>query len=286
MKAWKIILTLIVSITIIIIILKKYREKFLGIADYTYVNSPDITGVFPTYAGGWHDNLGLPYLYWYPRGFSPYLYPYRTRYPFRARYPYAPRYPWRYSAFEGFNVKNNEKQEKKIENFQVNENVQHPNAEHTNGFSKKNLEKFVGSSDERNYSCVNNQGQMFSGYPEHGFAPVCDLRFPRDIPPKMPTKLDIPMITATKSAKNYQIGEWVHFGKGYANDMIVDVFQFNINPAKDQYYYVVRTDCGQTFNLDFNINVYGLEDGYRFFVPGLNKIFLLRKDYEFAYAWR
>jgi hypothetical protein len=246
---WPVLLITLAIFIIVAVLTTFYRHKENF---YTYVNTPQVTGIFPTYAGSWTAGPGYPYLYWYPRGYAPYRYPYRFRYPFRRRRPFAPRYPYRYPRY--------------LESFKV--------------------EPFVGADSERNHSCVTNDGRPFSGYPEHGFEPVCGLKFPRDNPGKLPTKLDIPMYTATKNARDYQIGAWVHLGKGFAADQIVDVYQFNIDPARDLYGYGVKTACGQFIELTFDINKYGLEDGYRFHVSELNKTFLLRKDPEFLYAWR
>lgn len=287
MKLVYTILLIVLVLAIIVSVLYKTRE---GYYNYTYVNSPDVKGIFPTYSGAWggtyYGNFGLPSGYGfglpfvrfnYNRGYAPYIYPYRSYYPYRSRYPYRPNRPFVGTVEYGT-----------IGSYPV---------EHLEYFEKEN---FVGADDERNNSCigfdgkrnfsqncVNNKFQYLSGYPRHGFTKVCDLKFPRDIAGKMPSKLDIPMITATKNAKNYEIGRWVHYGKGYSKNGNIDVYQFNIDPSRNLYNYkVVDNSCGKEYSIDFQPGVHGMEDGYKFYVPDLDTVFLLRKDKEFLYAWR
>lgn len=167
------------------------------------------------------------------------------------------------------------------------------------------IETFVGAESERDEgSCVNNKFQQLNGYPQHGFVQKCDLEFPKDValsPDASPETretdaiirgwkslgLNVPMVLATKSDKNYEIGAWVHAGKGIADDgETIDVYQFNIDPANNLFRYSVQTKNGDQYMLTFDPNRYGLEDGYRFEVNELNKVFLFRKDYEFPFAWR
>jgi hypothetical protein len=148
-------------------------------------------------------------------------------------------------------------------------------------------ENFVGADSERRTStCLDDNLQPLEGYPKHGFEPVCEMTFPKEKAPKI-MGLDIPMRSVAKSDNRYLIGQWVHFGKGYeygtTGKEILDVYLFSIDPTRNLYRYAVKTKNGEFYELTFDIERYGLEDGYIFTVEQLNKEFLFRENKRTVY---
>jgi len=145
-------------------------------------------------------------------------------------------------------------------------------------------ENFIGSnSEQRVGTCLDDNLQPLEGYPKHGFEPVCEMSFPKQKAPKI-MGLDIPMQSVAKSDEKYLIGQWVHFGKGFSDDKeTVDVYLFSIDPTRNLYRYAVKTKNGEFYELTFDIERYGLEDGYIFTVEQLNKEFLFRQNKHTVY---
>ena len=91
-----------------------------------------------------------------------------------------------------------------------------------------------------------------------------------------------PMITNVENPKDYLLGEWVHAGIGHTknpnDNLIIDVFQLNLDPKRDLYRYKAVNKHGQTLNMNIHPHIDVLEDGDRFTVSGMKDVFIFEED--------
>nr|QBK87378.1 MAG: hypothetical protein LCMAC201_02880 [Marseillevirus LCMAC201] len=101
-----------------------------------------------------------------------------------------------------------------------------------------------------------------------------------------------PMLTSIKSPKDYALGQWVRAGTAYTdnpNDFTyLDVYQLNLDPGRDLFSYMVKTNSGQRIPINLQQNHDRLDDGDRFKVQGMEGkgdfVFVEADKYSYVYS--
>lgn len=97
-----------------------------------------------------------------------------------------------------------------------------------------------------------------------------------------PNRMFGPMLTNVDNPKNYLLGEWVHAGTGHTknpnDNVIIDVFQLNLDPKRDLYKYKAVNKHGQTLNMNIHPHIDVLENNDRFTVSGMKDVFIFEED--------